>query len=85
MKCTIAGCPGEYESRLVIQTLRPNGHTMVIEDVPADVCNVCGDTLFSPETVQSLEQVLATPPQATHTIPAITFPLGAIPDETVSS
>ena len=36
---------------------------MVIDHVPAEVCNVCGDVLFAPETVRRIEALLkATPP-----------------------
>jgi hypothetical protein len=36
---------------------------MVIDHVPAEVCNVCGDVLLTPETVRRIEALLnATPP-----------------------
>ncbi len=81
MKCSITGCPGEYESAKVVQTLKHDNRTIVIEDVPADVCSICGDTLFSVETARSIEQLLSAPPQPERTVPAFNFPLEATPGE----
>jgi YgiT-type zinc finger domain-containing protein len=82
MKCSITGCPGEYEPTTVVQTLRHDNRTVVIEDVPADVCSVCGDILFSAETVRSIEQLLSSPPEPARTVPAFNFSLGTTPGET---
>jgi hypothetical protein len=36
---------------------------MVIDHVPGQVCNLCGDVLLAPETVRRIEALLkATPP-----------------------
>jgi len=65
MKCTIQGCPGEYEARTVVHTVKQQGEVVVIDHVPAEVCNVCGDVLLAPETVRRIEALLkATPPPA---------------------
>lgn len=67
MKCVSQGCPGEMEQRLIMHTFRRKGKIIVIEDLPAWVCPVCGytvldlqvlDTLFSldPETVSPVGQ-----------------------------
>lgn len=58
MKCTIQGCPGEYESKLIIHTVKHAGQILVFEKVPAEVCSVCSDTLLSPETVRHLERLI---------------------------
>jgi YgiT-type zinc finger domain-containing protein len=55
MKCSIKGCPGEYEARVITHTVRPGGHVVVIDHVPAEVCSVCGDTLLQPKTIRQLE------------------------------
>jgi len=66
MKCSIKGCPGEYEPKAITHTLRKEGHLVVIDHVPVEVCDVCGDTLLKPETVRQLETLLhsAKPTQA---------------------
>ena len=63
MKCTLAGCPGVCEPRLVTHTVKQRGEILVIDRVPAEVCNVCGDVLLAPETVRRIEALVkATPP-----------------------
>lgn len=66
MKCTNKGCPGEYEAKVITHTVRQAGHLVVVDHVPAEVCDVCGDTLLKPETVLQLEKLLrsAKPAQA---------------------
>lgn len=56
--CSIQGCPGTYETRNVVHTVRYRGEIIVIEHVPAEVCAVCGDVLFSPETVEHLQRIV---------------------------
>lgn len=63
MKCTIQGCPGEYEARQVVHTIKHHGDVIVIDHVPAEVCRICGDVLLAPETIRRIEALLrATPP-----------------------
>lgn len=81
MKCSITGCSGEYEHRRVVQTLCRRDRTIVVEDVPAEVCSICGDTLYSAETVRSIEQLLASSPEVVKTVPSFTFPMSIAPDE----
>ena len=58
MKCSIQGCPGAYERRLIVHTVKRGEDVLVFEDVPADVCDVCSDMLLSPETIRHLEQLM---------------------------
>jgi YgiT-type zinc finger domain-containing protein len=58
MKCTIEGCPGEYEERKIVHTVRRRGQVIVIDHVPAEVCDICGDVLLKPETVRRIEALL---------------------------
>ena len=48
MKCSIIGCPGEYEEREITHTVRHKGRVAVIDHVPAEVCSVCADVLLKP-------------------------------------
>lgn len=73
MKCSIQGCPGEYELKNVVQTIRRDGQVIVIDHVPAEVCGVCGDVLFNPETVRRIEKLLATAPTPDRTAPVYEF------------
>ena len=58
MKCSIKGCPGMYEAKMIIHTVKPGNEVIVFENVPAEVCNVCSDTLLLPETVRRLEVLI---------------------------
>jgi YgiT-type zinc finger domain-containing protein len=46
MKCIVQGCPGEMESRRIVHTFLRNGKPIVVEDLPAWVCPVCGYTVL---------------------------------------
>jgi YgiT-type zinc finger domain-containing protein len=57
MKCAVAGCPGEYKERRITQFFTRGGQAIVVEDIPAEVCDVCGDTLLAPEVVEQLVKI----------------------------
>jgi YgiT-type zinc finger domain-containing protein len=69
MKCSIEGCPGEYEERRIVHTVRHRGQVIVIDHVPAEVCSVCGDMLLKPETVRQIEALLRTRTQPVRVVP----------------
>lgn len=69
MNCHIEGCPGEYEERKIVHTVRHKGEVIVIDHVPAEVCSVCGDVLLKPETVRRIEKLLQTASRPTSTVP----------------
>lgn len=73
MKCTIQGCPGEYEARPVVHTVKHRGNVIVIDHVPAEVCSVCGDVLLSPETVRRIEALLKTAVPPKRSVPLYEF------------
>ncbi len=53
MRCSIDGCPGEYEHR--------------------EVCTICGDVLFTPETVRRIESLRQTATPPLRTVPLYDF------------
>lgn len=69
MKCSIEGCPGEYEERHIAHTVRHKEQVIVIDHVPAEVCSVCGDVLLKPETARHIEELLRTAARPTGTVP----------------
>jgi YgiT-type zinc finger domain-containing protein len=73
MKCSIGGCPGEYERQLIVHTVRYRGQVIVVDHVPAEVCSVCGDVLLAPETVRRIEALLRAAPQPTRTAPVYEY------------
>ena len=58
MKCSIQGCPGEYEQRTIVHTVQRGERVLVFEHVPAEVCSACGDMLLSPGTIRHIETLL---------------------------
>ena len=69
MKCSIEGCPGEYEERKIVHTVRYKGQVIVIDHVPAEVCTVCGDVLLKPATVRRIEMLLQTATRPVSAVP----------------
>ena len=58
MKCTVEGCPGDYEDRAIVHTVKKDKSILVFRGVPAEVCSVCSDMLLAPETVKHLEELV---------------------------
>ena len=69
MRCSLEGCPGEYEGRKIVHTVRHKGQVTVIDHVPADVCSMCGDVLLTPETVRRMEVLLQQVTQPAASVP----------------
>lgn len=67
MNCTVTACAGQYEAREVTRTVRAGDRLIVVTHIPAEVCAACGDTLFTPATIEQLEALgrSTAPPQAT--------------------
>ncbi len=79
MQCTIVGCPGTYDARDTVVVERVQGQLMVIEQVPVEVCDVCGDLLFRPETIRHGEALRQTAAPPHRTVPLYAYVEGATP------
>lgn len=73
MRCNIEGCPGGYEQREVVHTVRQGNRIIVIDHVPAEICNNCGDVLFTPDTVRKIEALRRTAIPPVRTVPLYDF------------
>ncbi len=73
MKYSIDGCPGEYEAKNIMHTVRRHGQVVVIDHVPADVCSFCGDALLNLDTVRRIESLLEEERQPATTVPLYEF------------
>jgi YgiT-type zinc finger domain-containing protein len=73
MRCSLVGCPGEYEQREVVRAVRQGDRIIVVEHIPAEVCDVCGDVLFTPETIERLEALRQTTAPPAGTVPLYEF------------
>ncbi len=69
MKCSITGCPGDYENRNIVHTVSQNNKVTVIDHVPAEVCSICGDALLSPTTIRHIESILEGSKSPERTVP----------------
>ncbi len=69
MNCTIAGCPGSYDERTVVYTVRHRRRVIVIDHVPAEVCSICGDVLFRPNVVRQIEAILRSADAPAEMVP----------------
>lgn len=57
MKCPVQNCLGEYQDELLTMVQHRNGQIIVIDNVPASVCDFCGYTTFSPQTVRQMQRI----------------------------
>lgn len=73
MKCSIHGCPGDYEANEIVHTVERRGEVVVIEHVPAQVCSVCGDVLLGADTVRHIENLLTGRRRPTRTAPVYEY------------
>ena len=49
----------------------------MIDHVPAEVCDVCGDVLFSPQTIKHVEGILRSMRKPDATVPLYEYALVA--------
>jgi YgiT-type zinc finger domain-containing protein len=73
MTCSILNCPGEYQQREVVRAIRQGDRIIVVEHIPAEVCDVCGDVLFTPETIERLEALRQTTVPPVREVPLYDF------------
>jgi hypothetical protein len=69
MKCGLRNRDCTYEDRLITRAFRQGGEVVVLDSIPAEVCDVYGDTLLAPDTVRHIEQVLRTRGAPARTVP----------------
>ncbi|MGA2400159.1 MAG: YgiT-type zinc finger protein [Syntrophobacteraceae bacterium] len=73
-KCSIHSSPGECEERRITHVIRHHGDVIVIENVLAEACSVCGDTLLPLSTVEAIESMLKDPGKPVKTAPVYQMP-----------
>ena len=71
--CTVSGCPGHYDATSVTHTVRHRGELLIIDHVPAEQCSVCGDVLFTPDTIRRIEKLLQTHGAPVRNVPLFEF------------
>ena len=73
MGCMTTDCSGEYESRKIAHLERWDGDAVVIDHVAVEAWSLCGDVLFTPETVRRLELLRHAPSVPAATAPGYEF------------
>ena len=58
-------CGGNVREEIVTIDIRVEGGLVVIEDVPAEVCQKCGEKTFSPETTRLIQKTIRQKPTST--------------------
>lgn len=72
--CRNRGCPGEYEEERITRASRfPDGHIIVIDGIPALVCDFCGDTLLEPDVAEELERIKAGTAPVAGSVPLYVY------------
>ncbi len=77
MKCIVQNCPGDMEERRIVHTFVRDGKPLVIEDLPALVCPICGYTVLD---LQVLDLLFALNPETETPVglaPVFRLPLPA--------
>ncbi len=73
MKCDLC-TKGNIERKRLTRNYKWHGKTIVIEDVPALVCDRCGDILIREETVKAIDGLLMNEAQPREYAPIYRFP-----------
>ncbi len=58
MKCNL--CSGFMLEQETTYTLKINERFVMVENVPAKVCQQCGDLLYSPDVVERLQRTICS-------------------------
>ena len=73
MDCTIQGCAAKYEEQYIVHTARHNERLVVIDNVPAEVCGACGDTLLSSIAARRIDEILSGDTRPAGVVPLYDF------------
>ena len=58
MKCHTPGCTGEHAAGTIHHSVIYQKRTIVLRNVPADICPDCGNAVLSEETLIVMEDLL---------------------------
>jgi HTH-type transcriptional regulator/antitoxin MqsA len=69
MTCNVCGNES-FHPAAVSETFKENSGLVVVENIPASVCDRCGETNFSAEVAEAVRRLVNGPHQATRVIQA---------------
>lgn len=78
MTKTCSVCHGELKQQLITYTQFLEGHFVVIENVPAWVCENCGETYLDPDVVDRIHRVLWSGGEPARTIATPVYDLSTV-------
>jgi len=73
-KCHVCGCEKAREE-LVSEVFMVEGRRVLVERIPARVCERCGEPTFSRETTERVRQLVHGAGQPVRTVPLEVFAL----------
>ncbi len=56
MNCIV--CKGELTKKVINHIVDINGHIIIIKNVPAEVCEQCGESFFENQVALALEKIV---------------------------
>lgn len=72
MECPF--CEGPLRAGKTSYTVTRNGYHLIIDDVPAFICEQCGKPLFTEEAVQLVQQMIRDLDAHRHDLDQIAIP-----------
>lgn len=73
-RCHVCG-GGAARREAVSEVLTIEGRRVLVEDIPADVCERCGEASFSRETTERVRQLVHGAARPVRTVPLDVFAL----------
>lgn len=72
-------CTGNLEDRKTNVDMRVNGELIIFEDVPAKVCDQCGEKYFSADVYAEIEKMVKKKQEIKKEVlvPVMCFPVSA--------
>lgn len=61
-------CHSKTESTLTTYTQQYKGQIIIVENVPAQVCEQCGETYFDPDVVERIQALIWSDAEPTRTV-----------------
>ncbi len=70
--CAVCGHTG-FHNENVDEVFRVNGNIVLVEHVPAEVCDQCGEATFSKETVEKVRRMTREDFRQSHKVEVEAF------------
>lgn len=75
-QCHVCG-EDEFSERLVKETFEVEGKLVIVEDIPAQICNRCGEITFSSEIAENIRLIINGNKEPTRSIQVDVFAFSA--------